>query len=138
MVRLSLSGWMLVFCGLAALGIAAYSVLFYRRGVAMGADTLRSALERTLGEEGPDRPSREDMLEALAYLKRRFLLVAVLAAIFAAICIAVFIVILALGTAREAGFTLLGVSWILIAGCIGLLIARGLVPIMEEHLQDED
>ena len=48
------------------------------------------------------------------------------------------LVILALGTAREMAFTLLGVSWILIAGCIGLLIARRLVPMVEEHLQDGD
>jgi len=138
MVRLDLSAWILVFCGLGAAGIVAYSILFYRRGVVMGAETLQSALERSMDEEGADAPSREEMLEAVAYLSRRFLVVAVLAGIFAVICIGVCIVILALGTARETAFTLLGVSWILVAGCIGLLIARRLVPMVEEHLQDGD
>ncbi len=138
MVRLGFSGWILVICGLAAAGILAYSILFYRRGVVMGGATLQSALERAMGEEEADQPTREDLLEALAYLRRRFMIVAVLADVFAAFCIAAFIVILVLGTARETGFTLLGVSWILIAGSIGLLVARGLVPVVEEHLQDKD
>ncbi len=99
---------------------------------------MQSALERAMGEEEADQPTREDLLEALAYLRRRFMIVAVLADVFAAFCIAAFIVILVLGTARETGFTLLGVSWILIAGSIGLLVARGLVPVVEEHLQDGD
>ena len=132
------SGWILVVCGLAAAGIVAYSIIFYRRGVVMGAETLRTALQRSMDEEGAEAPAREEILEALTYLKRRFLVVAVLAAVFAAICLAVFIAIMALGTARETGFALLGVSWILIAGCVGLLVARRLVPLMEENLQDED
>ncbi len=128
----------LVVCGLAAAGIVAYSVLFYRRSMIMGVETLHAALQRTLIEEGDEGATREDMLEALTYLKRRFTVVAVLAAIFAVICLAVSIVILALGTSRETGFTLLGVSLILAAGCAGLFIARGLLPVMEEHLRNKD
>ncbi len=125
-------------CGLAAAGIVAYSVLFYRRSVIMGVETLHSALERTLVEEGEEGAPREEMLEALTYLKRRFTVVAALAAIFAVICLAASIVILALGTSRETGCTLLGVSWILAAGCAGLFVTRGLLPVMEEHLRNKD
>lgn len=128
----------LTICGLAAAGIVAYSILFYRRSMIMGVETLHAALERTIVEEGEEGASREDLLEALTYLQRRFTIVAVLAAVFAVACLAVSIVILVLGTSSETGFTLLGVSWILAAGCIGLFVARGLLPVMEEHLRSKD
>ncbi len=138
MVSLDFSVLILVVCGLAAAGIVAYSILFYRRGVAIGAQPLQEALQRSMGEEGEDRPSREDMLEALDFLKGRFLTVTVLSGLVSCICIAASILLLVFGTSRELGFVLLGVSWVLAAGAAGLLITRALVPILEEHLQDKD